>query len=92
MFGHLPTALRYVLTAGSFGTFGTVGCLVGGVVTGVVVALLGTMVTVVLMVAMLGKRDDHSPFTRLMMIICAVTKQPPEAYLPAAGPEDRAAA
>lgn len=79
-FRHLPAALRYILTAGSFGTFGT-GCLVGGVAVGVVITLLGIMVTIVLMVAMLGKHGDHSTFNRLMRIICAVTRQPPGDYL-----------
>jgi hypothetical protein len=87
--GHLPMLIRYVLTAGSLGT---VGYMLDGLMAAATFVPLGIMVTVILMAAMLGKRDDRSPFTRLMIILCVVTRQPPDVYLPAAGQKDRPAA
>ena len=66
--------------------------MVAGLVAAAILVPLGVKVTVVLLAAMLGKRDAHSPFTRLMMILCVVIGRPPDTYLPAAVQEDCPAA
>ena len=65
---------------------GSFSCLigaveVGAVMVGVTIALLAAAAAAVLTAALLGRRDSHSPFTRLIMIICAATGRRTEDYL-----------
>jgi hypothetical protein len=88
MRGALVLAARFAVAGSmSYALGGVVGAVIG-----LIAIVLASAAVAVMLSAMPGHRDSHSPFTRIMLIICAIAGRQPGDYLPAASQEDQLAA
>jgi hypothetical protein len=75
----VPLAIVKLAAAGSMG----MGCILSGVVAAwiaLVGAVLVIAVVAVMLSAMLGRRDSHSPFNRILLTICVINGRQPGDY------------